>query len=166
MSFIYDYKDKVVVGDTEPKFNGNIINNLRWKDFNLYAVATYRCGGKSYNSTLATKVEGANPAINADRRVLYDRWKEPGDHAKYRRIDDLSPVYQTSRFVQDNNTLVLSNLSLTYTLPQKWISNLGIEYVKIIAATTDLFRLSTIKQERGTSYPYARSFSMGINVRF
>ena len=41
-----------------------------------------------------------------------------------------------------------------------------IEYVKIIAATTDLFRLSTIKQERGTSYPYARSFSMGINVRF
>lgn len=166
MSFIYDYKDKVVVGDTEPKFNGNIINNLRWKDFNLYAVATYRYGGKSYNSTLATKVEGANPAINADRRVLYDRWKEPGDHAKYRRIDDMSPVYQTSRFVQDNNTLVLSNLSLTYTLPQKWISNLGIEYVKIIAATTDLFRLSTIKQERGTSYPYARSFSMGINVRF
>ncbi len=166
LSFIYDYKDKIVVGDTEPEYNGNVINNLAWKGFNLYAVATYRVGGKSYNSTLATKVEGANPTYNADRRVLYDRWKEPGDHTMFRRIDDQSPVYQTSRFVQDNNSLVLSNLSLTYTVPKKFLGQFGIEYVKLIASSTDLFRISSIKQERGLSYPYARAFSFGLNVRF
>ena len=165
-TFIYDYKDKVVVGDTEPKVNGNIVNNIAWKGFNLYAVMTYRYGGQAYNSTLATKVEGANPAYNADKRVLYDRWKEPGDIATFRRIDDNSAVYQSSRFVQDNNSLVLSNLSLTYTVPQKFISRFGIEYMKLYASTTDLFRLTSIKQERGTAYPYARSFSLGINFRF
>ena len=165
-TFIYDYKDKVVVGDTEPEVNGNIVNNIAWKGLNLYAVLTYRYGGQAYNSTLATKVEGANPVYNADKRVLYDRWKQPGDIATYRRIDDNSPVYQSSRFVQDNNSLVLSNLSLTYTVPQKFISRLGVEYMKLYASTTDLFRLTSIKQERGTNYPYARSFSLGINLRF
>ena len=165
-TFVYDYNDKLLVGDTEPKVNGNIVNNIAWKGFNLYAVMTYRYGGQAYNSTLATKVEGANPAYNADRRVLYDRWKEPGDIATFRRIDDNSAVYQSSRFVQDNNSLVLSNLSLTYTVPQKFISRFGIEYMKLYASTTDLFRLTSIKQERGTSYPYARSFSLGINFRF
>jgi len=166
LTFIYDYKDKVVVGDTEPEVNGNIINNLSYKGFNLYAVATYRVGGKAYNSTLATKVEGANPVYNADKRVLYDRWKEPGDQALYRRIDDQSSVYQTSRFVQDNNSLILSNLSLTYTVPQKYTLNWGIEYLKVVLSTTDLCRLTSIKQERGTSYPFARTFSCGLNVRF
>ncbi len=166
LSFIYDYKDKVVVGDTEPKYNGNIINNIAWKGFNLYAVTTYKYGGKAYNSTLATKVEGANPALNADKRVLYDRWKQPGDHTMFRRIDDQSPVYQTSRFVQDNNSLVLSNLSLTYTVPKKFIAAFGVEYVKLTASATDLVRFSSIKQERGIAYPYAHSYSFGLNIRF
>lgn len=165
-TFVYDYRDKVVVGDTEPKLNGNIVNSLSWKGLTLYAVLTYRWGGQAYNSTLATKVEGANPTYNADRRVLYDRWKEPGDIATYRRIDDQSAVYQTSRFVQDNNTLTMSNLSLTYTVPSAWIKKWGIDYLKFYASTTDLFRISSIKQERGTSYPYAHSFSLGVNLRF
>lgn len=29
---------------------------------------------------------------------------------------------------------------------------------------TDLFRISTIKQERGTSYPFARTMSLGFNI--
>ena len=165
-TFVYDYKDKTVVGDTEPSVNGNIVNNFAWKGFNLYAVLTYRLGGKAYNSTLATKVEGANPTYNADKRVLYDRRKEPGDIATYRRIDDNSSVYQSSRFVQRNNSLSLSNLSLTYTVPTAWSARFGVEYMKLFLSTTDLFRITSIKQERGTNYPYAHSFSLGINLRF
>ena len=165
-TFVYDYRDKVVVGDTEPKVNGNIVNSVSWKGLTLYAVLTYRWGGQAYNATLATKVEGVNPIYNADKRVLYDRWKQPGDIATFRRITDTSPVYQTSRFVQDNNSLTMSNLSLTYTVPAEWIRKWGIDYLKFYASTTDLFRIASIKQERGTSYPYAHTFSLGVNVRF
>ena len=60
----------------------------------------------------------------------------------------------------------MSNLSLTYTVPSAWIKKWGIDYLKFYASTTDLFRISSIKQERGTSYPYAHSFSLGVNLRF
>ena len=101
-------------------------------------------------------MEGANPLKNADKRVLYDRWKEPGDHAKFRRIDDTSAPYQTTRLVFDNNLLALQSVSLSYELPRK----------KLLLSSTDLFRLSSVKQERGTSYPFARTFSIGLNVTF
>ena len=39
----------------------------------------FQWGGQTYNQTLASRVEGVNPNSNCDRRVLYDRWKKPGD---------------------------------------------------------------------------------------
>ena len=47
-------------------------------------VFKYDLGADYYNSTLAERVEGANPRYNADRRVLNNRWKEPGQHALYK----------------------------------------------------------------------------------
>ena len=107
MTFEYNHNDKIECGDMKPKIEGNVNTNLNWKGFNLYMLFKYQYGGKIYNATLASKVEGANPLKNADKRVLYDRWKEPGDHAKFRRIDDTSAPYQTTRLVFDNNLLAL-----------------------------------------------------------
>ncbi len=149
-----------------PKMEGNINSNLTWKGWNLYLLFKYKWGGKTYNSTLATKVEGANPYKNADKRVLYDRWKEPGDKAKFRRIDDTSRPYQTTRLVEDDNLFALQSVSLSYELPRKISQKLYMERVKFLLSTTDLFRLSSIKQERGTNYPFARTFSIGLNVTF
>ena len=119
MTFEYNHNDKIECGDMKPKIEGNVNTNLNWKGFNLYMLFKYQYGGKIYNATLASKVEGANPLKNADKRVLYDRWKEPGDHAKFRRIDDTSAPYQTTRLVFDNNLLALQSVSLSYELPRK-----------------------------------------------
>lgn len=123
-------------------------------------------GAKQFNSTLATKVEGSNPAYNADKRVLYDRWQKPGDKAMFRRIDDQSTVYQSTRLVQKNNFLKLSSLSLSYDLPRNILEKSFIERCKFTFSMTDVFRLATIKQERGTSYPFARTVSLGFNLTF
>lgn len=166
LTFTYDHNDKIECGDMMPKMEGNINSNLTWKGWNLYLLFKYKWGGKAYNSTLATKVEGANPYKNADKRVLYDRWKEPGDKAKFRRIDDTSRPYQTTRLVEDDNLFALQSVSLSYELPRKISQKLYMERVKFLLSTTDLFRLSSIKQERGTNYPFARTFSIGLNVTF
>lgn len=125
---------------------------------------SYEMGAKQYNSTLAQKVEGADPYRNADRRVLYDRWKQPGDVSMFRRIDDTSSVYQSTRLMQKNNFLNMSSLSISYDIPRKYIQRSAIERCKFIFSMTDLFRISTIKQERGTSYPFARTMSLGFNI--
>ena len=87
----------------------------------------YEYGAKIYNSTLAQKVEGASPYQNADKRVLYDRWKKPGDIAMFRRIDDQGLVYQSSRLVQKNNYIRMSSLSLTYDIPREKLARTFIE---------------------------------------
>ena len=166
MTFEYNHNDKIECGDMKPKIEGNVNTNLNWKGFNLYMLFKYQYGGKIYNATLASKVEGVNPLKNADKRVLYDRWKEPGDHAKFRRIDDTSAPYQTTRLVFDNNLLALQSVSLSYELPRKISQKMYMERVKLLLSSTDLFRLSSVKQERGTSYPFARTFSIGLNVTF
>ena len=166
LTYEYDVNDKVEVGDENPKFQGNVQTNFYWKGFNLYLLFNYEYGAKIYNSTLATKVEGADPLYNADKRVLYDRWKNPGDVAMFRRIDDTSELYQTTRLVQDNNFINLSSLSLSYDVPRDILARTFIERCKFTFSMTDVFRISSIKQERGTSYPFARSFSFALNVTF
>lgn len=166
LTFEYDPNDKVSVGNTLPKLHGFFNSNLTWKGINLYLSFAYEYGAKQYNSTLAQKVEGARPEYNADRRVLYDRWNKPGDRAMFRRIDDQSPVYQSSRLVQKNNFLKLSSLSLSYDIPREILQKTFIERCKFTFSMTDLFRLSTIKEERGTSYPFARTASLGLNLTF
>ena len=150
----------------KPTIEGNVNTNLTWKGFTLYMLFKYQFGAKAYNGTLASKVEGANPYKNADKRVLYDRWKEPGDHAKFRRIDDRTSPYQTTRLVFDNDLFSLSSVSLSYELPREISQKIYADRVRLMLSTTDVFRLSTIKQERGTSYPFARTFNLSLNVTF
>ena len=166
LTFEYDANDKVKCGDMKPTIEGNVNTNLTWKGFTLYMLFKYQFGAKAYNGTLASRVEGANPYKNADKRVLYDRWKEPGDHAKFRRIDDRTSPYQTTRLVFDNDLFSLSSVSLSYELPREISQKIYADRVRLMLSTTDVFRLSTIKQERGTSYPFARTFNLSLNVTF
>ena len=166
LTFKYDAKDKIVVGDMNPTWMGTFQSNLLYKGFNLYFILAYEYGAKIYNSTLAQKVEGSDPRFNADRRVLYERWKQPGDVTLYRRIDDTSAPYQTTRLVQKNDFLRLQTLTLTYDLPRKSLEQLRLERARIMVTASDLFRFSTVKMERGTSYPYAQTVSLGFNLTF
>lgn len=166
LTFMYDPKDKILVGDVNPSLLGTIQSNLYYKGFNLFVVLAYEYGAKIYNSTLAQKVEGSSPLYNADKRVLYDRWKTPGDVALFKRIDDTSAPFQSTRLVQDNNFLRLQTLSLSYELPRKYLDKAFIERAKVIFSTSDLFRFSTVKIERGTSYPFAQTFSLSVNLTF
>ena len=115
-----------------------------------------------YNETLASKVEGADPRYNADRRVLSDRWKEMGTIAKYKRIDDTTTPNQTSRFIQKNNYLRMSSLALSYEVPVTLIQKYGLKRMYLELLTNDLFYISTAKRERGLSYPYDRSIEFSL----
>ncbi len=162
----WDYRDKIVVGCTEPDLEGNIGANIIWKNWSLNVLMRYSFGGQVYNSTLAERVEGASPYTNADKRVLEERWQKPGDHAFYKDIADRSVSNVTSRFVQDNNYLEMSNISLSYRLPQAWLKKLRLSSVRIGLNSSELFYVSSVKRERGLDYPFAREYTFSLNVNF
>lgn len=166
ITYTWDATDKVICGDSEPKVFGNVGTNLYWKGWNLNMVFKYDWGADYYNSTLAERVEGANPRYNADRRVLNNRWKEPGQHALYKNIKEYTTTYISSRFVQKENTLQLTSLSLSYDLNREWIRKFGLNTMRLSFYMNDVFRASTVKNERGLDYPFQRSFVFGLNIGF
>ena len=167
VTYEYDMNDQVVCGDTQPKWNGLFGLNGEYNGWGWNISMNYRWGGQIYNSTLVNKVENADIHYNVDKRVMTERWQKPGDMALYKAITDLSTTYPTSRFVQDYNLFTLSSLSVYYDFRNcKFVKNSFLERMKITAYTNDLFVISSIKTERGTDYPYARTFSLSAQVTF
>lgn len=166
LTFTYDPADKVLIGDTEPAFTGTVNTAIYYKGVSLYALFSIRYGAWLYNTTRVSKVEGSNPKKNADQRVFDDRWKQPGDVALYKDIAETSRPMQTDRFAEKENTFTLSSLNLSYEFPEKICSKLRVHNLRVGINATDLFRLSTVKIERGTTYLYSKGFEITLNTVF
>lgn len=165
-TFTYDATDKVLIGDTQPLFNGTFNTSLYWKGFSVYALFDIRMGGYIYNTTRASKVEGSNPKYNADQRVFDDRWKQPGDIAMYKNIADSSTPRQTDRFAEKENTLNLGTLNFTYDFSQSLCKRIHLRNLRCGINFTDIFRISSVKIERGTDYLYSKGFEINVSAIF
>ncbi|MDO4823879.1 MAG: SusC/RagA family TonB-linked outer membrane protein [Bacteroidales bacterium] len=165
-TFTYDPTDKVLIGDTQPAYNGTINTSVYWKGFSVYALFDLRLGGWIYNTTRASKVEGSNPKYNADQRVFDDRWKQPGDIASYKNIADSSTPRQTNRFAEKENTLNLGTLNITYEFAQGFCKRLHLRNLRCGLNFTDILRLSSVKIERGTDYLYAKGCEITLSAIF
>ena len=163
-TFEYDPADRVLIGDTEPAFNGTFSTNVFWKGFSVYALFSYRMGAWVYNTTRVSKVEGSDPQYNADKRVFDDRWKKPGDVALYKNIADSSRPEQTTRFAELENTMTLSSLNISYEFDDKVCKTLHVRNMRTGINFTDILRLSSVKIERGTDYLYSQGFELFLNV--
>lgn len=169
-TFVHNFRDEKVVGNSEPDLEGIIGTSFYYKGFSASLNVRYRVGGQAFMQTLYEKVEnisGTARALNQDRRALYDRWKKPGDNARFKSITntDLTPI--SSRFVADNDMLVGESFSLGYeNTTAKWLKTVGASSLTIRAYMNDIFYISTIKNERGLDYPFARSVSFSAAVRF
>ena len=159
-TFKYDTEDEVVVGNTQPKLQGTWLNTLRYKGWSLNFVFSYTFGGDTYNKTLWEKVENIDPRYNVDERAFTDRWKNPGDLSRYLAIRQTTQTYNSERFVERLNELWLSSATISYEFQAKFLKRLGFKRLAVGVGVTDLVRFSSVKYERGTSYPYSRTINL------
>jgi TonB-linked SusC/RagA family outer membrane protein len=165
-TLVWDTDNMMVCGDSNPDLFGNFGTNIVYKGFLMNVVFRYRVGGQHYNQTLVDRVENADPAYNVDRRVLEARWENPGDLSFYKDIKDDSYTKPTSRFIQDYSFLELATVNASYEFNKRIAEKVGMKRLKMLFYMNDIFRASTVKAERGINYPFARSFSLGIQARF
>ena len=168
-SLTYDWSssDFIAGGDTRPKVSGNFGINMEYHGFGLNAGFTWRLGGQMYNTTLLDKVENADVHYNVDRRVFTGRWSEPGQVARFKSITDDSETKPTSRFVEDYNLLTFSSLNVYYDFREcRFMEKSFLQRMKATFYMNDIATISSVKTERGTSYPFARSFSFSLQVTF
>lgn len=167
-TYNYSTDDYIVAGDSNPKYHGNFGLSGEYKGFGLTCSFSYKLGGDYYNQTLVNRVENVNIANNVDRRVLHDTWQKAGDVASFKHITTSpSTTYATTRFVEKNNELQFASFSCYYDFKyQPWLQRIKLERLKLAFYMNDLCRISTVKTERGLSYPYARNFSFSLSGTF
>lgn len=166
----YDYTtdDYIIAGDSNPKVHGTFGFNGEYKGIGLSLLFNYQLGGDYYNQTLVDRVENVNIANNVDRRVFSDTWNAPGDLALYKHISSTpTTTYASTRFIQRNNMLDLTSLSAYYDFKYcSWLQRIKLERLRLTFYMNDVFHLSTVKAERGLSYPYAHTFSFSLTATF
>ncbi|MEG2341297.1 MAG: SusC/RagA family TonB-linked outer membrane protein, partial [Odoribacter sp.] len=168
-TYDFSYEDEVIVGESRPKIEGVFGSSFNYKGFSVNFDFRYKTGGKTFNNALYRKVENISISglnNNQDKRALYERWQKPGDNSPYKDIANAASTPMSSRFVQKDNSLTLESLRIGYEFDNELIKRAGFSSLRLNAYMNDIFRISTIKSERGTDYPFARSvsFSLSFNL--
>lgn len=173
-TFTWDARDKKPIAEGTAKLKGAINSNFNYKAFVFNFIFSYQYGGYTYNQTLVDRVENVNLLnSNGDLRVFTERWKQPGDQSAFKALvangaTGLQQTNVTSRFVQRDNFLELASLTLGYNVPAhlKWVKKARLSAPRLMITQNNLVRFGTIKTERGTAYPFSRSFNFGLSTNF
>lgn len=114
----YRESDKVMTGKTfDSPWMGGFGTTLSWKGFQLSAQFSWMA--KRFvmnNDRFFEESNGLYTVYNQSRRLLYDRWKKPGDLTDIPRYGEVAQL--DDRFLENASFTRLKNLSLAYTLPQ------------------------------------------------
>jgi TonB-linked SusC/RagA family outer membrane protein len=172
LTYTWSPKDKVIIGDPTGGVFGNFGTSVRWKGFSLYLGFNYQFGIDKYNQTLADRVENLDLTWQGDKRVLYDRWKKPGDKTFFKGLADengytvSTPTYVTSRFIQRDNYINFQTISAGYELPARITKRFRMNTTRITLIANEIARWGAIEMERGLDYPFARTFSFNLTCNF
>lgn len=179
-TFLWNANDMVVAGNSVPDYQGTFGFSGEHKGIGLSVTARYLGGGQLYNQTLADRVENVDMAYNVDKRVLTGRWKTPGQNALFKRLGDYTyrdevnqvdvtvpqKTRATTRFVQNRDELTIAAVNLYYLFNTGFTSKLGLQRLKVGFNMNELVTFSSIKLERGTSYPFAKTLSFNLSATF
>lgn len=166
LTYNWDAKDIIPIAVSTPKIEGTFGTFINYKQFGLNLVFSTRLGGKLYNQTLVDRVENADPHYNVDVRVFDAKWKKRGDRTFFKNIADLGLTDVTSRFIQRDDLVELQSLYFSYDAAKSFYSRLGMRNLRFALTFNDVWRWSSIKQERGIDYPFARSFTLSLQTSF
>lgn len=156
-----------------PKFTGGFTTAVRWKNLTLSTLFSFVSDVYRWNNIDFYNENQAYMTSNQSKRMLYDRWKKPGDNAILQRID--VPRNFTSKDIQEASFLRLRNLQLNYSIPSALLQSTRI--VKSVDIFVQGQNLYTWTNWRGLDpennrqygrfeYPNARKYTAGINVNF
>lgn len=136
-------RDRVPAGDVLPDATGGFTNNFTYKDFNLSLLFVFTIGGNIYDSS--GKRQHSFISDWNIREDVADRWRNPGDQAKFPRLT-LTPGeyggtdewFNTDLWLYDASYVRLRNISFGYNLPSEFVSGLGLNNVNVSVSGTNL----------------------------
>ncbi len=171
--------DLQFAGDGDPHYVFGINVNAEWKGFDFTAFfqgqakqLIMRSGYMAYPfSTTYT---------NQNVNFVGQTWTEGNTDARYPR---LTSYYQRAKWNYQNNDFMLQNnrylrlksLIIGYSLPKSLIRKIGLQKLRVYFSGDDLWEATSIQDgydpemgeaSNSSGYPFARTWSFGVNVTF
>ncbi len=171
----FSERDKVMIGKSYiAPWQGGFGTSLSWKGLTLSAQFSWVADRWMFNNDrFFEESNGLYSSYNQSRRLLYDRWKKPGDITDIPRYG-ITPQMD-SRFLEDASFLRLKNLMLGYSLPADVLKKSKVfTSARIYIQAQNLFTFTAftgIDPESSSNvykaqYPMSRQYSIGIDLTF
>lgn len=171
----YNEADKVLVGKNYmAPWQGGFGTSLTWKGLSISAQFSWVADRWMFNNDrFFEESNGLYTVYNQSRRLLYDRWKKPGDVTDIPRYG-ITPQMD-SRFLEDASFLRLKNVTISYNFPQKWLEKTKfLTGARIYAQGQNLLtftKFSGIDPESSSNvyaaqYPMSKQYTFGLELAF
>lgn len=171
----YNEGDKVMTGKTfDAPWQGGFGTSLAWKGFSLAAQFSWVADRWMFNNDrYFEESNGLYAAYNQSKRLLYDRWKQPGDITDIPR-HGVTPQFD-DRFLENASFLRLKNVTLAYAFPQRLLSKSNFfSSARIYLQGQNLLTFTGftgLDPESSSNvykaqYPMSRQFTLGVEVSF
>ena len=120
-----DERDKVILGNPNPDFYGNIFAALNWKNFTLDMGFNFSVGNDVYNYQRSILNSGST--FYNQQVAEVGHWRYEGHEAVLPRLaygDPMGNNRFSDRWIEDGSYLRLKNVRMTYRIPvpESWTS--------------------------------------------
>lgn len=177
--------DYVKIGrSTTPEMSFSLNMDVAWKNISLsvlwqgVALCDYQLSGLYGNghtdNTMYTRPFYGDG--NAAYYLVENSWRPDHTNAEYPRlhaITNSNNANASTWWIRNGAYLRLKDVRLSYALPKKLLSKIGIERTSIYVAGTNLLTFSAFKyidpENPGINngyYPQQRTYSIGLNLTF
>lgn len=172
--------DRTSIGNGYPDVYGGITNRFQFYGVDFSFLLQFSAGNDVYNAMRVFLTQSRNERTNMLAEVG-DRWKPANASNKVPSATGYIPYDISSRFIEDASFLRLKNITLGYTLPEKWTKKICVNKLRLYVSAQNLFCLTkysgfdpevsmlssplTPGFDWG-AYPKSRVFTMGLDIQF
>lgn len=175
---VIDQKDLSPIGysTTVPGLNYGISLGLNFKgiDFNVLFSGLGRYS-KYYSGQGVVEWTKQGTYFDWTRNGWTEERYKNGEKITYPAISTTKTVSHTENdfFIQNRSFLRLRNIELGYTLPERFLSKVGVKALRVYVSGQNLFvwdnlRITHIDPEQNNSYgyPITKNVTLGLNINF
>ncbi|PWS30642.1 SusC/RagA family TonB-linked outer membrane protein [Pedobacter paludis] len=178
---VIDGKDRVVLGNPNPKYSYGLSSTFGYKNFDLTLDIQGVADVDVYNANIAYRFGNENFS-----KDFYDnRWHGEGTSTTYpsANVGSTANAAPNSFYVEDGSYIRLRNIQLGYVLPASLMNKLSIKKVRVFADAQNAVNLFGYKgftpeigydtgsgpTSRGIDanvYPLSATYRLGLQVTF
>lgn len=160
-----------------PKYTGGFSTSLAYKNLDFSALFSFAGGHYIYDRQSASYTANDGNELGAVAISQLDRWTPlHTDASAPMRLVGYSSQSRTTRFLVKGDYLKLRNVSVGYTLPERWVKAIKLRNVRVFAQAENLWVLTEMKDydpelsidgyRNYDSYPFAITITGGLSVNF